>query len=103
MQNLGDLNEDKRDEIGLWRNWPTSNISSYESWRLDGNEWCPLTEPVSCHMALWEKLGFSFKPIKKAGKNRLVIWYSPGYAIDPGDDDVIVKTTIAKMKKQQQR
>lgn len=76
LQNLGDLNGDKRDDIGLWYDWLSSDWHPYGAWMLRGNTWCMVAKPLEIHGMMWDKKGNNFKPIQKAGLGKVKIYYN---------------------------
>lgn len=76
LQNLGDLNNDGKDEIGLWRGWISSSWQTYLSWKFTGESWTPLTKDFTIHCSLWDTYGENFKPIKRIDGQRIKIYYS---------------------------
>ena len=94
LQNLGDLNGDKRDEIGLWFGWPTSFWHSYKSWMLKGRKWRQVTDPFTVHITLWDKYGFNFKPIKKINNQKVRVYYSEWF-----NEDIACRKKVVRIKK----
>jgi len=84
--NLGDLNKDGADEIGLLPGWFTSCWHSYLVWTLKENKWIYAVEPFSTHCDQWEK---GIKPIE-------VDYNNPGHVLirysELTDVDLEVKT-----------
>lgn len=60
--NLGDLNGDGGDEIGLLPEWFTSCWMGYFTYTYRAGQWRPLVEPFSTHCNQWEE---GVKPIEK--------------------------------------
>lgn len=59
--NLGDLNKNKTDEIGLSPDWFTSCWKAYYVWTLKNDKWIYAVEPFSTHCQQWEE---GVKPIE---------------------------------------
>ncbi len=76
LQNLGDLNGDGKDEIGLWQYGFTSCWHSYYVWTLKGEGWTYLIEPFKIHCCLWEEKGEDFLPVVRRGNNQIEIYYN---------------------------
>lgn len=95
LQNLGDLNNDKRDEIGLWRGWYSSCWHTYSSWQLKGNAWHPVTDDHSIHCSLWDEKEEGFLPIQKIDGKRVRIYYSDW---ENEYTDLVVKSEIVSIK-----
>ena len=76
LQNLGDLNGDNRDEIGLWCGWPSSLYLLYASWTFDVKAWQTFMDSYSIKITLWETYGFNFKPIQKINGEKLLVYYT---------------------------
>lgn len=53
--NLGDLNQNGGDEIGLRPDWFTSAWMAYYVWTYNKNKWIYAIEPLSTHIIQWEK------------------------------------------------
>lgn len=73
--NLGDLNMNGRDEVGLNPHWFTSCWRSYYVWTLINNEWIYAVEPISTHCIQWENGEFPIE-IDKENKGNVIIRYS---------------------------
>lgn len=90
LTNLGDLNNDCKDDIGLLPDWFTSCWRSYITYTLKGGKWTYLVQPFMTHCNQWEA---NVKPLEKIpGK--------PGYLkenySDFVDNDIVVKSKIVK-------
>lgn len=69
--NLGDLNEDGDDEIGLLPEWFTSCWMNYFVYTYRAGQWRPLVKPFATHCNQWED---EVKPIEKdPGKKGFVV------------------------------
>ena len=93
LQNLGDLNNDGRDEIGLWRGWIASCWHEYQSWRFDGDNWTPLLEPFTIHCDLWDEYGADFKPIQRIDAQRVKVYYN-----EWDNDEIATKSKVLRLK-----
>lgn len=93
LQNLGDLNDDGRDEIGLWMGWMTSCWHEYLSWKLDGNTWSPLTESLAIHCDLWDEHGADFKPIQRIDGKRVKVYYN-----GTADEGIPTKSKVIRLE-----
>lgn len=73
--NLGDLNEDGTDEIGLAPEWFTSCWSVYYVWTYKNNSWIKAVDPITTHCDQFDTTEI---PIKKDPKNKgkVIITYS---------------------------
>jgi len=59
--NLGDLNKDGTDEIGLLPGWFTSCWRSYYVWTLKNSQWVYAVQPFNTHCIQWDE---EIKPIE---------------------------------------
>jgi len=91
--NLGDLNQNGTDEIGLLPEWFTSYWSAYYVWTYINGKWVQAVPPFSTHTNQWDK---GVKPIE-VDENK------PGYVIirysDLSGEDIVTKTKSVKIKK----
>lgn len=92
LTNLGDLNGDGKDEIGLLPDWFSSCWRSYLTYTLKNHQWVYLTEPFATHCNQWEN---NVKPLEKiAGK--------PGYLKENYStfekNEIVLKSKIVKVK-----
>ena len=73
--NLGDLNDDGGDEIGLLPEWFTSCWMSYFVYTYRAGQWRPLVKPFGTHCNQWEA---DVKPIEKdpAKKGFVLVRYT---------------------------
>jgi hypothetical protein len=73
--NLGDLDNNGTDEVGLLREWFSSCWRDYPVWTLKSNARTYLIDPISTHCNLWEE---GKKPIQKDPKKQgyVIINYS---------------------------
>ncbi|MEZ4951929.1 MAG: hypothetical protein R2784_21420, partial [Saprospiraceae bacterium] len=53
--NLGDLNNNGSDEIGLLPEWCTSCWRNYYVWTLKNNQWIYAVDPFSTHCNQWDE------------------------------------------------
>lgn len=90
--NLGDLNKDGSDEIGLLPGWFTSCWRSYYVWTLKNNQWVYAVQPFSTHCNQWDE---GIKPIEidlnKEGN--VLIRYS-----EHTGDDIVTRTKSVKVR-----
>ncbi len=90
--NLGDLNDDGSDEIGLYPDWFSSCWRGYYVWTLKNGKWIEAVDPIYTHCTQWEKGVF---PIEKDV-------HHPGFVIihysELTDDDLIIKSKSVKIK-----
>lgn len=84
--NLGDLNKNKTDEIGLLPGWCTSCWRAYNVYTLKNNKWIFAVDPFSTHCNQWEE---GVKPIEidLNKKGNVLIRYS-----DIKEEDIVTKT-----------
>lgn len=59
--NLGDLNKDGADEIGILPGWFTSCWRSYYVWKLKNSKWIYAVQPFTTHCNQWDE---GIKPIE---------------------------------------
>lgn len=85
-QNLGDLNGDGSDEIGLLPEWFVGCWMNYFVYTYRAGQWRPLVKPFATHCNQWED---NVKPIEKdpGRKGFVLIRYT-----DMGDTTFAVKT-----------
>ena len=76
LQNLGDINGDKRDDIGLWYDWLSSDWYPYGAWIFKNGTWSMVSKPLEIHSMMWNIKGKNFKPIQKAGLGKVKIYYN---------------------------
>lgn len=90
--NLGDLNKNGSDEIGLLPDWFTSCWRSYFVWTLKDNKWIYAVEPFSTHCNQWEE---GIKPIEidMNHDGYVLIRYS-----EMTDEDMLTKTKSVRIK-----
>lgn len=90
--NLGDLNKDGTEEIGLLPGWFTSCWHSYYVWTLKNSQWVYAVDPFSTHCNQWDE---GIKPIE-IDLNR------DGYVLIRYTDfergDIVVKTESVRIK-----
>ena len=84
--NLGDLNDDGGDEIGLLPEWFTSCWMNYFVYTYRAGQWRPLVKPFATHCNQWEA---EVKPIEKdpGRKGFVLVRYT-----DMGDSTFATKT-----------
>ncbi|REC79130.1 hypothetical protein DRF60_07510 [Chryseobacterium elymi] len=91
LYNLGDLNEDGKDEIGFYPGWCTSCWHGFLVYTLDKIGWKTLVPSISTHCSQWEEEKF---PIRKDPKKK-------GYVIITSsiwkDDDIRIKSESVKV------
>lgn len=91
--NLGDLNQNGTDEIGLLPEWFSSYWSAYFVWTYINGKWVQAVPPFSTHTNQWNK---GVKPIEvdknKAGN--VIIRYS-----ELSGEDIVNKSKSVKIKK----
>ncbi|MCS3794769.1 hypothetical protein [Niastella sp. OAS944] len=90
--NLGDLNKNGTDEIGLLPDWCTSCWRGYKVYTLKTNKWIYAVEPFSTHCNQWEEgvIPIEIDPNKNGN---VLIRYS-----DMADDDLVTKTKSVPIK-----
>ncbi|MEO6522117.1 MAG: hypothetical protein ABIN91_10595 [Mucilaginibacter sp.] len=90
--NLGDLNGDGRDELGILPDWFTSCWRDYEVYSYKNNEWIKPVAPIPTHCNQWEA---KVKPIEKDSLNKgyVVIRYS-----EMVKDSIKTKSKIVSIK-----
>lgn len=92
LENLGDLNGDGKDEIGLLPDWFTSCWRDYLVYTYKNNEWINAVPPIPTHCNQWEA---HIKPIEKDSLNKgyVVIRYS-----EFDNKDIVNKSKIIAIK-----
>lgn len=92
LENLGDLNGDGKDEIGLLPEWFTSCWRDYLVYTYKNNEWINAVPPIPTHCNQWEA---NIKPIVKDSLNKgyVVIHYS-----EFDDKNIVTKSKIIAIK-----
>jgi hypothetical protein len=90
--NLGDLNKNGTDEIGLLPGWCTSCWRGYNVYTLKSKNWIFAVEPFPTHCDQWEKgvIPIEIDPNKNGN---VLIRYS-----DMTEDDLVVKTKSLPIK-----
>lgn len=91
--NLGDLDGNGTDEIGMLHDWFTSCWKAYYVFTLKNKKWQRLIPPVSTHCTQWEE--DEGMPVKKhpQKKGHLLVRYSV-----ITDEGIEVKTKTVKLK-----
>jgi len=91
--NLGDLNQNGTDEVGLLPEWFSSYWCAYHVWTYINGKWVHAVSPFSTHTNQWDK---GVKPIEvdknKAG--HVIIRYS-----EFSGEEIVTKTKSVKIKK----
>lgn len=91
LYNVGDLNEDGKDELGAYPIWCTSCWSQFYVYTLGKVDWKPLVKPIPTHCSQWEDNQF---PIKKDPKKKgNVIITSSQWK----DDDIKIESQSVKV------
>lgn len=92
LDNLGDLNGDGRDEIGLLPDWFTSCWHDYLVYTFKKGEWTYAVPPIPTHCNQWEA---HIKPIEKDSLNKgyVVIRYS-----EFDNKDIVNRSKIIAIK-----
>src|SRR5690606_20086413 len=74
-ENLGDLNNDGTNEIGIYVNWWSSLGSRYQVYTFKNGEWKYLVKPISTHCHSCPE---NYKPIAKDrnSKGNVIIKYT---------------------------
>jgi len=90
--NLGDLNNDGKDEIGLLRDWFTSCWRAYEVYTIKQGIGRHAVAPFSTHCNQWDN---HIKPIEKDRRKRgyVIIHYS-----DFENDEIVTKAKSVAIK-----
>lgn len=92
LNNLGDLNNDKSDEIGLLPSWFTSCWKNYNVWTLKNNSWAFAVNPFPTHCKQWEENVIPIE-IDHNKKGYVIIHYS-----EHTGEDIITKTKSVPVK-----
>ncbi|TCV20302.1 hypothetical protein EDC17_10028 [Sphingobacterium alimentarium] len=89
LENLGDLNNDGRDELGFQPAWFTSCWRKYYVKTWKNNKWEDLIEPIPTHCNQWEA---GYFPIEKdlEKNNHVIVTYS----FHSGNDIKTLKKSI---------
>jgi ketosteroid isomerase-like protein len=90
--NLGDLNKNGADEIGLLPDWCSSCWRGYNVYTLKNNNWIFAVDPISTHCDQWEK-GVNPIEIDPNKDGNVLIRYS-----DMTEDDLVIKTKSVPIK-----
>lgn len=90
--NLGDLNKNGTDEIGLLPDWCSSCWRGYNVYTLKSDKWIFAVDPISTHCDQWEK-GVNPIEIDPNKNGNVIIRYS-----DMSDDDLTIKTKSVPIK-----
>ncbi len=91
LSNLGDLNGDGKDDIGILPDWFNGCWRNYFTYTLKGGDWHYLVEPFATHCNQWED---NIKPLEKiSGK--------PGYLKENysvfENNDIAQKSKVVKI------
>lgn len=91
LYNLGDLNNDGKDDVGFYPNWCTSCWHPFHVYTSNKTGWKPLVSPISTHCNQWEEDKF---PIKKdpEKKGNVIITTSQWK-----DDDIKISSKSVKI------
>ncbi len=91
--NLGDLNQNGTDEIGLLPEWFSSYWSAYHVWTFINGKWVQAVSPFSTHINQWDK---GVKPIEidKTKAGHVIIRYS-----ELSGEEIVTKSKSVKIKK----
>ncbi|MDR2235158.1 MAG: hypothetical protein LBE92_03460 [Chryseobacterium sp.] len=91
LYNLGDLNNDGKDDLGFYPSWCTSCWHAFYVYTLNKTGWKHLVPPISTHCSQWEEEKF---PITKDPKKK-------GYVIITSskfeDDDIKISSKSVKL------
>ena len=74
IQNLGDINGDGRDEIGLYSFAGYSNFRVYYVYGLRNGKWRNVVKSFILHDDVWLDHGVDFKPVRKLSRKRVYIY-----------------------------
>ncbi|WET49565.1 hypothetical protein PYS58_00215 [Chryseobacterium indologenes] len=91
LYNLGDLNNDGKDEIGFYPNWCTSCWHSFYVYTLGKTGWKPLVDPISTHCSQWEEGKFPIKKDPKKKENVIIT------TSEWKDDDIKISSKSVKV------
>ncbi|MBL7726554.1 MAG: hypothetical protein JNM68_02665 [Dinghuibacter sp.] len=91
--NLGDLDGNGTDEIGMLHDWFTSCWKAYYVLTFRNNKWQPIIPPVSTHCTQWEDEGEM--PVKKHPKKKGYVLVRYSVMTEEG---IEVKTKTVKLK-----
>lgn len=91
LTNLGDLNDDGKDDLGILPDWFIGCWAAYHVYGLANNQWHEMVPSFSMHCIQWDEKG---NPIEKVpGKKGYVkIRYSKSEK-----EKIVVKTKIVKL------
>jgi len=95
LQNLGDLNLDKRDDVGLWYDGLSSDWHPYAAWIFRNGIWSMVSKPLNIHSMMWSIKGENFKPIQKTSGGKLKIFYN---AWSKDYEQILIKQKIVSIK-----
>ncbi|SDI24716.1 hypothetical protein [Chryseobacterium jejuense] len=91
LYNLGDLNNDGKDDIGFYPYWCTSCWHSFYTYTLSKTGWKPLVSPIPTHCSQWEEDKF---PIKKDPKKKGYVMITTS---EWKDDDIRISSKSVKV------
>ena len=91
-RNLGDINGDGKDEIGMQPQWVTSAWQSYCVWTLKHGEWIESVPSFTVYVG--NDIDFDKNPpVKKLGKGKVRIYYNQWE-----NEDIVTKSKVVTAK-----
>lgn len=91
--NLGDLNDDGTDEIGMWQVWFTSCWHNYYIWTNRNGAWMEAVDPFVVHCNGFEEAPDEI-PVEKMGNGFVRLYYNELNE----DADIVTLTRIEKLR-----
>ncbi len=91
--NLGDLNMNGTDEVGLLPEWFSSYWSAYHVWTYSDGKWVHAVPPFSTHTNQWDK-GVKAIEVDKNKSGYVIIRYS-----EFSGEDIVTKSKSIKIQK----